>query len=344
MDKATGQQGCNGVAYDAECTWPCMLNYFPNTPLTAPIYLYALTNAELQSIRHDALVKSPTIVSYAITNGVTNAVYAKHLSPENGGEVLAFALFRDTNDANVVQSATTTQLGLHSPIVTVRSPWSHAIEFWATNTVTFNAFGENWIPNLNVLHTPSSRLYKITEGFQTPTWLPGTNYLSDWYWRLNATNVPYRDMREYDKAPIVINGITYAKGFIFPSGQTYWYDSPMGAAYFEFPLGGVCSNFSCAFGLWDAWNPSSAGFRLTVYGDGNILFRSLYISDNAAGATNCSVNVNGVMTLAFLLESSNPSVTMQPAMGNVQVTVSEQDSMKSLIRMQKRNVISGFNP
>ena len=73
--------------------------------------------------------------------------------------------------------------------------------------------------NTRVATTPTSRLYKVVDGFEAPAFKAGTNYLSDWPWRLDATNIPNRDFN-WNGNPLKLNsqgcmprGSTFQEGF-----------------------------------------------------------------------------------------------------------------------------------
>ena len=56
-----------------------------------------MTNSDFLAMLRDPLVRCALPVCTCPTNGVTNAVLAKALSPEGGGRALVWAYWQDTN-------------------------------------------------------------------------------------------------------------------------------------------------------------------------------------------------------------------------------------------------------
>lgn len=261
-----------------------------------------LTNRDWLSILRDPLVVPGRIVSTNIAaDGTTNFVFARPLVSQQSG-TKAVVFLSEASVTNTITVSTTNLEFNPGAVLTIYSPWSHAIEAWSTNV--FNLFAQ----------PQTASLYKISQGFIAPAFHCGTNYLSGWHWRLNVTNAPTKDMRD-NGATLQIGSTTFTKGFC----STGLGSSAGGVAfdYWEMPLGGVTTNFSCVFGQQSQRATSSTGVQLTIFLDGTQAAQTGYITNTAS--TNVIVNTAGANAIGFYVTESNQSVTMQATLGNCTV-------------------------
>ena len=196
------------------------------------------------------------------------------------------------------------------------------IEYWATNSLTVT------VGPLTTL------LYHIRQGWFSPQWNIGsTNFLSDYYWRYevnylgtnNIANNYYSANKDYvpnvynnnilPLIPLTINGTNYSKGLSF----AWWINNYGSTNQVEFPLGGVSGTFSTVFGLNDGADGVTA-VQLKVMVDGVQQFKSGWVSNNAAQATNISFQLNQANTIGFIL-SENVSNKVSAVLGNCQLVV-----------------------
>jgi hypothetical protein len=247
-----------------------------------PQSLAWMTNKDFLTLWRDPLVIAASVAGVCSTNGgVTNRVFAKPLGQIGGTNALAWFLWKTNSPLTV----TSTNLGFPNPVFTYYSPWSHAVEGWATNSLTL----------INV--ASNSVLYKCLDGFVTPLFSGGTNYLNSFNWRLNATNGNSSSPCGWLKNSFC-NGNTVQMNSIFYSNSL----GVAGPAYSEFPLGQATTNFSAVAGIGDPF-ASQAAVQFTFYLDGVQVFQTGWIT-NAAQDTNVSFSTVGANALGIFVNGA----------------------------------------
>jgi len=267
---------------------PVMLNPGVGTNQTV---FSILTNAEYLSILQDPLV-IPATHTFYVTNGVTIDICVRPLV--DGSKAILLVNADAQTNSFVVGS---TNCGLW-PTFTLGSVFWHSLEYWGTNSVTIS------VPPTNTL------LLHAWPGIKLPVFNSGTNYLSDQPWG-RATyvnlrgqgageNALYRDWR-YRTPPttndsLVMNGVTYTKGFSFGAGNS-GYNDP---AVVEFAVKGA-SRFVTDVGVRGTY---AVGLQFTAYLDGSNAWQSVTIS-NTTVVTNCTLDVSHANKLTLVATPVN---------------------------------------
>lgn len=249
-----------------------------------PQSLAWMTNQDFLSLWRDPLVMAAPVVSICATNGgLTNRVFSKPLGQIGSSNALAWFLWK----TNSPLTLTSTNLGFGaSNIFTYYSPWSHAIEGWATNSLTISGANQQ------------SLLYKCMQGVVLPAFVGGTNQLGNMNFRLNATNGNPSSPCGWIKNGMACSGNTISlNSVLYLNGL-----SVAGPAYAEFPLGQQATNFSCTFGIGDPF-AGSAAVQLTIYTNGVQAFQTSWIT-NAAQDTNISIGVTGANSIGFFVNGA----------------------------------------
>jgi hypothetical protein len=271
-----------------------------------------LTNREfLEMYRDAAVIPAKTIITN-YTGGATNYVLVRQLGAiDSGVKALCFV---NASASTQAMTITSSQLGLGATF-TLRSPWFHSIEGWATNSWTVD------VPPTNTV------LYRVSRGISVPDFHPGTNYLSDQPWRSGMiaphwTWSLFRDMRD-NGAALQIGSTTYSKGLSIGYPLT-WDEQHFQNTSVEYSLGKQASSFTTDFGLQSPYTGGPGALMLQVWTNGVLQFQSGYVT-NTAQATNITLSMVGVDSLKLITVTNGAAVNGGNAvggcLGNCYVTV-----------------------
>lgn len=300
LDNPSQVFATNGLECAATLAEDVLVSPFVQSSIVA---LFTNNPLYLSILRDRAVIPGKAVYTNISADGATNSVWVRSLKDKYGPDKYVMFAVESTNSTALTLSCTNLNFGTNTSF-TLTSPWSGAIEAWATNLFTNSSMATN------------TKSYLVQKGTIPPAFVTGTNWLSSWPWRLSSTNIPSVNIRSGNN-PIVINGVTYTNGFVTRLQND---SGPFTNTYIEFPLGGITTNFSCVFGIISAWSGASAGGRLTVTVDGVQKFQSGYIT-NDAQFTNVNIDTTGGNAIGLFVDDSAAGQFLQMAIANAQIFV-----------------------
>ncbi len=121
-------------------------------------------------------------------------------------------------------------------------------------------------------------------------------YLSDLDWTFSANGWGPAELDRNngenvggDGGPLVLNGVTYAKGL-----------GVHASSHIEYDLGGTCATFSAYIGLDDAMNGEAGSVQFEVWLDGAMIYQSPIMTDTSP-TQYLNLDVTGAQELALLV-------------------------------------------